>query len=132
MNEIVVSHEKPPIYDRLHSCFGVDWDDGLIIAFDGKIHSKGEPQPSKIVHEAVHLERQSKIGNANWWKLYFESDSFRLEEEKLAYMAEAAFIKKYVKNRDHRFSMIRQMAHAMSDGIYGKIISKDEAFKLLK
>ncbi len=131
MQQVILSKEKPPVYDALHSKFGVEWDDGIIIAYDGKIYCKMGVQPQKVIHESVHLERQKQIGNDTWWKLYLESDQFRREEEILAYLAECQFLRKNIKNREHVFHMIREICTSISDGTYGNIITKEEALKIL-
>lgn len=129
---LVVSHVIPPIYGELKKKFGVNWDKDLIIAWDGKIHSKGDIWPQKIVHEQVHLKQQEKLGNEAWWKLYLESDVFRFQEELLAYRAEANFIKKYIKNREDKFHIIREIAKNFSGETYGNLVNFDEAMKLIQ
>ena len=130
-DRILLSKQIPPIYETLRDKFGVDWDSGLIIAFDGRIHSKETPQPQKIIHEEVHLKRQNKIGNEVWWKLYIENEKFRLDEEILAYMAEAKFLKKNIKDRELLFHLKRELAYNMSNEMYGNIISLREALSIL-
>lgn len=129
--EIIIDHTKPEIYQRLHQQFGADWEKGIIIAWNGKIHCKGEPEPQKIVHEAVHLQVQEEMGNDPWWLAYLEDKDFRLEQEKLAYKAEADFIKRAIKNREHRFQYINDIAKAFASPIYGPIISWQEALAFL-
>lgn len=131
-DKIIISHKKPEIYQVLHDKFGVDWDNGLIIAYDGKIHCKEIPQAQKIIHESIHLNRQKEIGNEVWWRLYIESEQFRLDEEILAYLEEAKFLKKNIKNREHLFRYIRELADNMSSGIYGRIVTREQAIKILK
>lgn len=131
MKEIEVIHEKPEIYERLHRTFNVEWDKGIIIAYNGKIYCKFNPPPQKIYHESIHLNEQEKLGNEIWWEMYITNDKFRLDEELKAYRAEVRFIRKAIKNRNDAFEMIRRIAHDLSSQIYGNIISKDEALKLI-
>lgn len=131
MKEIEIIHELPEIYDRLHRTFNVEWDKGIIIAYDGKIYCKLNPPSQKIYHEMVHLQEQKELGNEIWWEMYITNDKFRLDEELKAYRAEVKFIKKAIKNRNDAFEMIRNIAHDLSSEIYGNIISKDEALKLI-
>lgn len=131
MNQIPYSNEKPPVYDRLASKFGVNWNDGLIIAYDGKIHSKTHPEPAKIMHESVHLAEQKRLGNEVWWECYFTSDEFRREQEILAYKAEARFLKKYIKNREVLYHMVQEIADNLASSVYGNLMSKSEAFKII-
>lgn len=131
MKEIEIIHEPPKIYDRLHKVFNVEWDKGIIIAYDGKIYCKTNPPPQKIYHEAIHLYEQEKLGNEIWWEMYITSDKFRLDEELKAYRAEVKFIRKAIKNRNDAFEMIRKISYDLSSGIYGNIISKDKALELI-
>jgi hypothetical protein len=131
MEEIEIINEKPPICDRLHKRFGVKWDEGIIIAFDSKIYCKKEVDAQKIVHEKIHLDEQKRLGNDAWWELYLTNDVFRLEQETMAYRAEANFIKKHVKNREHAAVFYRDIAKSFSSGVYGNIISQSEALRLI-
>lgn len=130
--KLVYSNDIPAIYPSLQEKFGADWDEGLIIAYSDRIHSKRIPDPQKWIHESVHLDRQSEMGNDAWWRLYMESDQFRLEEELLAYKAEADFIKKNIKDREARFHIIMEIAKGFSSSLYGNIISTEEAYKILR
>lgn len=132
MDKLVYSKEIPPVYQQLHDMFGVEWEDGLIIAWDGKIHCKETPYPQKWIHEEVHLIRQKEIGNEAWWRLYMENPEFRFDEELLAYRAETDFLKKNVSNREDCFQMIRLVARSFSSGIYGNLLTTEEAFRLIR
>ena len=134
MKEVKISHTIPPIYEELHNRFGVEWENGIIIAWDNKIHcSEDFPlAPQKIIHESKHLERQNEIGNDAWWRLYLESEQFRRNEEMIAYLAEANFIKKNIKNREISFFAIRDIAKSFSSDVYGNIISLEDALKILR
>lgn len=129
---IEISHDIPPVYGLLRSRFNVDWDDGLIIAWDGKIHCKGEPEPQKVVHEKVHLDEQGKMGNEAWWRLYLDNPDFRLAEEAKAYRAEMAFLRRNIKNREHLYRYAREIVDSLSGPIYGSMVSREDAFKLIK
>ncbi len=131
-SKLVYSDEIPKIFPELQARFGVKWEDGIIIAYEGKIHSKEVPEAQKWIHEEVHLKRQAEIGNEIWWKSFIESDQFRLEEEVLAYRAEVSFLKKNIKNREVIFHMTRELALALSSDIYGNIISPQDALKMLR
>lgn len=132
MRKVVVSHKIPPIYEELKSRFGIDWDKGIIIAYDNTVYCKNPVSPQKLVHEIKHLDRQNEMGNEAWWRLYLESDEFRLQEERLAYVAEAEFIKRNIKNREIKFFAIREIARSFSSEIYGNIISMEEALRILR
>lgn len=129
--KLVYSDQIPQIYPQLKEKFGVDWDRGVIIAWNGKIHSKEIPPPQKWIHEAEHLLRQQEIGNEAWWHLYLESEQFRLEEETLACIAEANFIKRNIKNRELKNRILMDIAKVFSGEMYGGLISFNDAMKIL-
>lgn len=130
-HEIEISHEVPAIYEILNARFDASWNNGIIIAYDGRIHCKNDVEPQKLIHEKVHLDRQAGIGNDVWWTCYLEDPAFRLQEEKLAYKAEAVFLKKYIKDREIVFHMLRELASNMASDIYGRMVTKEEALTLL-
>ena len=72
------------------------------------------------------------MGNEAWWRLYLESDQFRLEEEVMAYVAEANFIKKNIPNREVRAKMIYDIAQTFSSDLYRGIITLQDALKILR
>lgn len=133
MLKISESRKKPPILQALIDKFNVDWDKGLLIAWEGKIHSK-EPvqQAQKIVHEATHIREQNRIGNEAWWRLYLEDDTFRFEQEVMAHKEEARFIRENITNREAAFQMIRPIAKSLCSPMYGFNITSEEAFRLIK
>lgn len=132
MLEITFSKEKPDIFAKLSERFGVNWDDGIIVANGDTIHCAYEIPPEKIIHEVTHLKRQKEIGKDLWWDLYLAKDSFRLEEEVLAYKSEYKFICESILDRNDRFQYLYQMAQALSSSQYGKLCTGDEAMKLIQ
>ncbi len=132
MTQILIDRTKPPIYEKLKEKFGADWDKNLIVAWDGKIHTKGEIPAQKIIHEKVHLDEQAKIGNEAWWNLYFDNPVFRLEQEVLAHKREAQFIKQNIKDREVAFRMIIDIARVLSSSLYDLNLTTDEALKMIK
>lgn len=132
MNKIETSKDIPSIYYQLRDKFKVSWDDGIIIADSPKLHCKFEIPPEKLVHEAVHIRRQNEIGRDLWWELYLSKDTFRLEEEVLAYKAEWKFLEKAINNREIRYQLLLEIASHLSSFIYGNIVDQKEAIKLIK
>lgn len=130
--KLIYSDKIPAIYPQLQEKFKADWDQGVIIAYEGKIHSKEQPEAQKWIHEEQHLLRQAELGDKAWWNLYLESSQFRLEEEILAYLAEVKFIKRNIKDRELRFHLIRDIAINFASELYGSIISVDDALKILR
>lgn len=132
MLELKYSNKPPEIYARLKERFGVSFDDGIIIADGYTICCKYEVPPEKIVHELVHSKRQEEMGKDLWWDLYLSKDSFRLEEEILAYREEYKFICQNILDRNDRFKFLHDMARTMSASQYGNICSYSDAIQLIQ
>lgn len=131
MIDIKFSKEIPEIYKELHSKFGVNWDEGIIICYGNTIHCNQKVSPDKIVHETIHVKQQKKIGKDEWWRMYIDIPSFRLEQEVEAYRAEYQFVKRNIKDREALFKFLTRMAKHLSSENYGDIITTDEAIKLI-
>lgn len=131
MIDIKFSKEIPEVYKELHSKFGVEWKDGIIICYGNTIYCNQDVSPDKIVHETVHVKQQDKIGTEEWWRMYLDIPSFRLEQEVEAYRAEYQFVKRNIKNREAVFHFLKRMAKHLSSENYGGIITTDEAIELI-
>lgn len=127
---MALSKEIPPVYHELQKKFGVKWGE-VIIAYYPNIYCAIDIPEQKRVHEEVHLERQKKMGVSNWWAMYLEKPSFRLEEEVLAYRREKEWIRENVPNRNYRRLFLNIIYKDLSSYIYGNICTYDEAKRLL-
>jgi hypothetical protein len=132
MKQLILSKQCPPIYQKLHERFGVNWDDGLIIADDYSLYCKYDIPPTKIVHELVHCAQQDKMGKDLWWELYLNKDSFRLEQEVEAFKREYKFVCECIIDRNARFEMLYDLAQILSSPQYGKLCTGDEAMRLIQ
>lgn len=84
--------------------------------------------PDLLIHELVHLRQQEKHGLVEWVHDFLEYPKFRLEQELEAYREQLQSI----KDRNHREATRRISAQQLSSAMYGNIISREEAYKLLK
>lgn len=132
MKELILSKECPPIYERLKRVFPIDWDDGVIIAYGMSVFCKYDLPPQKVIHELVHCKRQEAMGKELWWDLYLAKDSFRLEEEVLAYKAEYKFFCENVRDRNQRFEYLYELAQNLSSKQYDLKITGDEALRIIQ
>lgn len=132
MKEIGLSKEIPAIYEKLHHTFGVNWNDGVIIADAPNIHCKFDIAPQKVVHELEHVKQQEKTGKDLWWDLYLTKPSFRLEQEVEAFKAEYKFICENIIDRNMRFEYLYDLAQSLSSSQYGKMCTGDEAMRLIQ
>jgi hypothetical protein len=124
------SSEKPPIFDRLHKTFGVEWGGSLVIAYDGTIYHSQPLDPSVIAHENVHLVRQ-KDNVVQWWEHYIRDKDFRFTEELLAYHAQYDFLKQVVIDRNELARHLFRLSKDLAGPMYGSIVSQAEARRLI-
>lgn len=126
-----ISTTKPPVYDRCHKEFGVDWvRDRVIITYGDTVHCiDGSMSPDLRAHEEVHVKQQTEMGAAIWWENYFEDPKFRLDQELEAYAAQVAYIKKWCSKNSviHKCDWILQSIVKF----YGNMITLQEAKDLL-
>lgn len=124
------SKEKPPIFDRLHKAFGVEWGDKLVIAYGDTIYHSVLLSPDVIAHEQVHLSRQGKNPEA-WYESYIRNSKFRFGEELLAYRAQYQYLKDTVRDRNHVARHLFRLASDLSGPMYGRVVGHREALKLI-
>lgn len=83
------------------------------------------------VHESVHIAQQADIGAEEWWNRFLDDPEFRLSQELEAYRAQWRFIEEN-KNRKMKRMMFRSIIDSLTSSIYGNMITKKEAERLLK
>ena len=125
------SNEKPAVFERLQRAFGVKWGGELVIAYNGTIHHTQPLHPSVIVHESVHIERQGNSADG-WYSRYIADSKFRFGEELLAYRAQYKYLSQTVKDRNELFRFTLKLAGDLSGSMYGNVIPKSDAMKLIK
>lgn len=128
-----ISHEKPPIYDRLVDVFGIDWNDGIVITYGDTLHTReGNNIPKDLViHEKTHTRQQAAIGLEEWWNNYVASRDFRIQQEVEAYRNQWQFLKSIEKDREKLFHKRLRLVRDLSGPIYGYVVSEQEAVKLI-
>ena len=128
---MIISHEKPPVYEQCAKQFGVTWEKGVTITYGDTIHfcDKFQLIDHLAVHESTHIVQQMKMGKELWWEKYFADEVFRLHQEKEAYINQYMFIKKNY-NRHYRRMLLDKLSNDMAM-FYGNMCTKDEAEALL-
>ena len=99
-----------------------------IFAYDNKIYCDYPLTPDLVVHEYKHWEQQNEIGLDRWVEMYLTNNNFRLTMEIEAYRAQLLSI----KDREVRNKVRLISARQLSSELYGNIITKEDAFILLK
>jgi len=101
--------------------------DRTIFVYEDNIYSDKEIPPDIIIHEKVHIKQQAKIGADKWIKKYLNNPQFRLKQEIEAYIVQIEFF----KDREAKGYCRRECAENLSSSLYGGIISREEAFRVL-
>lgn len=125
-NDIFRPQSEFPLLEEYRKVF--DITDRTIFAYDNKIYANDELTPDLIVHEFTHWRQQNEIGLDKWVELYLTDNNFRLKMELEAYKKQLDSI----KNREYRNKIRIESATNLSSQLYGNIISKEEAYTLLK
>lgn len=128
-----VKNTTPPkhIYDRCVKDFGADFMKGTTFVYGTTIYCVKEPSHDIIAHEVVHIDQQRRFKSPeDWWKKYFEDEEFRLEQEVEAYREQYRHLVKHC-SRDYRRFKLKVMVNSLSGKIYGNLVSKEEAKKLI-
>lgn len=99
-----------------------------IFALGEDIYTDYPLTPDLLVHELVHLKQQAEIGVKEWVYDFLYNPVKRLEYEVEAYQKQIASI----KDRNLKFKVLMESAKNLSSDLYGNIITREEAYKLLK
>lgn len=99
-----------------------------IFAYDHKIYTNDDLPQHLIIHEMTHHIQQDEHGLDAWVTRYLNDPQFRLDMEIEAYAMQL----KSIKDRNGRAWQLMLCAKDLSSDLYGNIITKDEAFKILK
>lgn len=129
---MLITTEKPECFDRLKAAFGdqieVYWNQGLIITYDGQMHTKtGAVSPELLAHEMVHLRQQEIYTPEEYLEKYITNPLFRLESEIEAYRAQLAYLRKNIFDRNQLVKKAHKMCVELSSDIYGSIINYKQA-----
>lgn len=127
-----IIEQYPPVYERILKA-GMKPGDNVIYTYGENIYN-----PNKLnipdyllVHEGVHAEQQGDDPD-KWWDRYLKDTKFRLDQELEAYGKQLSFICKHIKDRNKRDFYLRDIATFLSSDIYGKMVSYNEVYNMLK
>jgi len=128
-----VKNKYPPNYKEIIKHFPVvEKRRGVIFTYGNTLYAPGAGKISDdlMIHEETHKLQQRKIGKKQWWTKYFKDSDFRLSQELEAYRNQYNYIKDHY-GRQQRRNMLRIIAGDLSSPIYGSLISKKGAIKLI-
>lgn len=121
---------RPPNYQDILRVFPSAQRMEVIFAYAPDIYAPGgNVPPQLVVHETVHIERQTAIGVERWWELYLGSSGFRYQEELLAHRAEYRYMIGENASRQHRRGALKIVAKRLCSPLYGQITTLEKAMK---
>ena len=129
-----IIYNKPPdhIYNACVEKFGVDFEQGIMFAYDGALYTKYVVPAFKLEHERTHIKQQLEYGSADkWWEKYLSDNEFRLEQEIEAYKAEMRWLRAHVKDREAIAHIRHQNTIDLSSSMYGNLIPYSIAYRIL-
>lgn len=125
---MIISKEKPPIWNQLEGRFKVRWESGVIVTYGDTVYTiNGNMSPDIVVHEQVHIDQQTIIGAEEWWNKYLNDPQFRLQQELEAYSRQINYIVRHIPNRKKQMAIIEHIWKSISSVSYGNMISYKEA-----
>ena len=134
--EILIKTTEPPksIYTKCQKKFGkdiVDMDKGVVFTYGNTIYTKNKLPYAILKHEEVHVKQQTEMGKTKWWNKYLEDDQFRFSQELEAHQAEYKAYCEETKDRNKQAIYKQHIALRLSSPLYGKLITTQEALKLI-
>jgi len=123
---MLLPQSKFPLLDKYKEKFEIT--PRTIFAYDNEIYSDYDLPYHLIVHEETHHKQQNACGLDNWVEKYLNDPEFRLWQEVEAYKKQLSVI----KDREARFHIKLECIKNLSSDLYGNIVTKDEAKKLLE
>lgn len=120
----------PPNIEEIKKHFSLS--DSVVFTYGNKLYNphKGHVDEHLMKHEETHA-RQQGDDPAAWWKKYLSDPEFRLQQEAEAYGRQYRSFAVH-HDRNKVFFFLHGIAYDLSSGIYGNIISLEEAKKLIK
>lgn len=122
MKQQIVIGQYPPNYPAIIEAFPSARRSGVIFSYGDKIYAPKASAENITehlrAHEAVHGERQIKMGVERWWHMYIIDVKFRYQEELLAHRAEYLSMT-YGANRNQRRAALKMIAGRLASPLYG-------------
>lgn len=121
LKKIEIKIGYPPNYQEIKNAFSLGKTKGIIFSYFPYIYNPDNITipDDFLYHEQIHLDIQKEIGAKKWWDKYLSDESFRYEQELLAYGKQHQYSKNIFKRKevDDRLDFF---ASVLSDGVYGK------------
>ncbi len=134
MLEIIYGPPPSDIYEACNAKFKVGRIRGVIYTVGSFLYNPDGVtiDPALMAHEQVHSTRQIVSGDINgWWGKYLEQPSFRFKEELYAHQREWEVIQTEFSSRQQRRKQLAFITERLSGPLYGRMVSKAEAHRLI-
>lgn len=118
--------ENFPLLEKFKERFPIDSD--TVFAYDNKIYTNQDLPEHLVIHEKTHHKQQERDGLEYWVENYLNDPKYRLEQEIEAYRAQIQSI----KDRNYKTIVRYKSAKTLSSGLYGGLLTFQEALNRLK
>lgn len=129
-----VINEYPPNYKDITAVLQIVGRDSIVFTYGDKLYNPSGAVIADhlMVHEETHKRQQGQTTPAEWWRKYLADEEFRLDQELLAYRLQYRFMKSNGYPRNYRRDVLNKIAKDLAGKMYGHIISRDEAKRLIQ
>ena len=132
--------KQPPNFEMIAKAFpDVRTRKGVVYTYGGIIFNPddGPIDEPLALHESMHSLQQEAMGEKEkgpdrWWKKFIADPKFRKEQELEAFAVQYRRYCELQLNRDRRAGYLIRLAENFSSPVYGSIVSKQEAIKLIR
>ena len=128
---VTIKNFWPPNIDRIREDFPY-LPHGVILAYDNVIYNphSGHIPRWLIAHEQTHFKQQGDDPDG-WWENWLTDEQFRFEQELEAHRAEYQEFCKYKSSKTKKLKFLKELATRLSSELYGKIVSRTEAARMI-
>lgn len=126
-----IIYDWPPNIEIIKKHFPAN--ENTVFTYGNKLYVPGKSAVPRHLekHEETHMHQQGENPDA-WWGRYFVDPKFRTEQELEAYRRQYKEFCESHKDRNEQARFLYQIAGDLSSPLYGRILSKREAVKLIK
>lgn len=129
-----IVHDYPPNHEAICRAIpGVRGNNRIIYTYGATLYVPGGEKaiiPDHLMaHEETHT-RQQGDDIEGWWERYLADPAFRLSQEVEAYRVQwAVLLEKY--DRGHRRRVLAEIVKDLAGSMYGNVVDKTQARKLI-
>ena len=128
-----IENKLPPNFDQIVNSGMRPNRDATVFTYGDVIYNPScrDIPPDLIKHEEKHSKQQGDNPSV-WWDRYIKEPYFRIDQETEAYAAQYDHVCGNVKDRNYRNGFLLQLADILSSPLYGSLIKKADATKMIK